>query len=93
VDENVNEKFKLQKDEEGNAKQVDVSLDFVTKGPYLHDQSVNDPFVRADSLVTNGAAKILICCAGERSTRGVSSKKLEDDSINTPLQTKLKNLG
>ena len=46
---------------------------------------VTDPFVRADSLVTNGAAKLLICCTGERSTRGKTSKKLEDDSVNTKL--------
>jgi magnesium-transporting ATPase (P-type) len=36
---------------------------------------------------------LLICCTGERSTRGVLSKKLEDDAVNTKLQQKLKNLG
>jgi len=93
VDENVDEKFKLQKDEEGNAKHVDVQLDFVTKGPYFNESSLNDPFIRADSLVTNGTGKLLICCTGERSSRGKVARKLEDDSVNTRLQTKLKNLG
>ena len=49
--------------------------------------------MKADALVTEGTAKLLICCTGEKSSRGVINKKLEDDSVNTKLQTKLKNLG
>jgi len=46
---------------------------------------MTDPFVRADALVTNGNAKLLVCCTGEKSTRGVTQSKLEDDSVNTKL--------
>ena len=53
-----------------------------------------DPFVRCDSLCTGGSAKLLVCCVGDKSTRGPgNAKKLEDDSENTRLQNILKNLG
>jgi Ca2+-transporting ATPase len=68
-------------------------LDSVSKAPYnSENDSLCDPFIRADALCTSGSAKLLVCCVGEKSTRGILSKKLEDDSINTKLQTKLKNL-
>jgi magnesium-transporting ATPase (P-type) len=94
VDENIDEKFKLQKDEKGQAIKQNYELDYVSKCQRLNEENpIADPFVRADSLVTSGSAKLLVCCVGERSTRGKNSKKLEDDSVNTKLETTLRNLG
>jgi Ca2+-transporting ATPase len=92
VDENVDEKFRLQKDDSGFHVKSDVKLDAYPKAPYRNERSTADPFVRADAMVTGGQATLLVCCTGERSTRGANSKKLEDDSVNTQLQQVLKNL-
>lgn len=93
VDENADTKFKSKVDDEGNTVYEDVKLEYTAKGPYENENSQNDPFVRADAIVTNGNAKLLVCCTGERSSRGDQSNDVEDDNVNTNLQTILKNLG
>lgn len=67
------------------------------KAPYdaEHESSYNDnlsPFIKADSLVTRGQGKLLVCCTGENSTRGVNTASIEDLNESTRLQDKLKNL-
>jgi len=34
------------------------------------NDGLNDPFVRADSLVVSGNGKFIVCCTGNKSTRG-----------------------
>jgi len=50
-----------------------------------------DPFLLANSVVAKGTCKAVVCCVGERSSRGTHEDKLDTES-DTPLQTKLKNL-
>jgi magnesium-transporting ATPase (P-type) len=45
----------------------------------------------ADTLITRGQCKALVCCVGARSSRGAISEKLDTD-IDTRLQSKMKNL-
>jgi len=87
VDEEPAKKLKLQRDADGNKINNGVlNLDHVQKKPYEpgHESNVS-PFVRADSLVTRGEAKLIVCCTGKKSTRGDKSDKFEDDGENTKL--------
>jgi magnesium-transporting ATPase (P-type) len=95
VDEEPAKKLRLQRDENGDKINTgNLKLDHVSKKPYEPGYESNvSPFVKADSLTTRGQAKLLVCCTGEKSTRGARNEKLEDDSENTKLQNALKNLG
>jgi magnesium-transporting ATPase (P-type) len=44
-----------------------------------------DPFLRADSLITRGHCKAIVCCTGEKSTRGKVVVSKADDTSLTPL--------
>jgi len=50
-----------------------------------------DPLLLADSLVTRGQCKAVVCCVGSQSSRGTKQRKLDTDT-DTRLQAKLKNL-
>lgn len=57
----------------------------------LTNQNQNaDVFLFADSIITKGTVKAVVCCVGEKSSRKTTND-LEVD-IDTTLQTKLKNL-
>lgn len=40
-------------------------------GPDDNQNMNKDPFLRADSLITQGTCKALVCCVGENSSRGL----------------------
>jgi len=56
------------------------------------DGASADPFLYADSLLTTGKCKVVVCCVGSASTRGDKARSFDTDA-DTALQTKLKNLG
>jgi len=60
-------------------------------GVDAHEAASGDPFLLADSLVTRGTCKAVVCCVGPRSSRGALEDKIDTD-IDTRLQLKLKNL-
>lgn len=93
VDERDSEVFAIKKNPDtGERIMASVKMEYTSKGPYEGNNSYNDPFVTADSLVTNGNAILLVCCVGSKSTRGDQMKKIEDDDVDTKLQRTLKNL-
>lgn len=51
----------------------------------------SDPFLFADSLITRGKCKAVVCRVGPTSSRGPLEEKIQTDQ-QTPLQTKLCNL-
>jgi Ca2+ transporting ATPase len=51
-----------------------------------------DPFLLADTLITSGSGKAVVCVVGKKSRRGAHEPPL-DTSTKTPLQKKLENLG
>ena len=55
------------------------------------DAEDSNPFLYADSLITKGQCKAVVCSIGSMSSRGTVSEKLDTD-IDTRLQQKLKNL-
>lgn len=55
------------------------------------ERSNDDKFLKAGSIVKSGTGKVLVCCVGANSTRGISEKKLNLDK-DTALQVKLQNL-
>lgn len=38
-----------------------------------------DPFLTAGSLITRGQCKVVVCCVGAQSTRGIKDRKLDTD--------------
>ena len=53
-----------------------------------------DPFLRADSMVSRGSCKAVVCCVGENSSRGRDGADQANElNQDTRLQKKLKNLG
>jgi Ca2+-transporting ATPase len=52
----------------------------------------DDVFLRAGSIVKSGNAKVIVCCVGSSSTRGVDESKV-NLSKDTVLEVKLENLG
>lgn len=55
------------------------------------NKSVQDPVLRAGSIVKRGSCRAVVCCVGANSTRGIVEPKLDTDK-DTALQVKLKNL-
>jgi len=53
--------------------------------------SLPDPFLLSNSLISTGTGYAVVCCVGARSRRGLTEEKL-DTETKTPLQTKLQNL-
>ena len=62
-----------------------------SKGPYRSIQEYDDqgrqpetgdPFLRADSMVSRGSCKAVVCCVGERSSRGDKKAEIRDE-LNT----------
>ena len=51
-----------------------------------------DPFLLADSLVTRGQCKAVVCCVGSQCSRSDKAADFDTD-VDTKLQKKLKNLG
>lgn len=39
-------------------------------GDHRGQPETGDPFLRADSMVSRGSCKVVVCCVGEHSTRG-----------------------
>jgi Ca2+-transporting ATPase len=62
-----------------------------TKSAVGADGASADPFLYADSLLTRGKCKVVVCCVGSTSTRGDKARSFDTDT-DTALQTKLKNL-
>lgn len=56
----------------------------------LHDNP--DPFLLADTMISSGSGKAVVCVVGHKSRRGAFQPEL-DTSTKTPLQKKLENLG
>lgn len=55
--------------------------------------SDRDPFLFADSYVTNGTTKAVVCCVGENSTRGIVDEKIDTRENQTELTTRLEAIG
>lgn len=55
------------------------------------NKNVQDPVLRAGSIVKRGSCRAVVCCVGANSTRGIIEPKLDTDK-DTALQIKLKNL-
>jgi len=77
---------------------VDETPDDATDDVQLKSKSAflgrgSDPFLKADTMVSRGSCKAVVCCVGEHSTRGKYQADVSDEiNQNTNLQTKLKNL-
>ena len=65
---------------------VEEKYDFSFK-PIKKDVE-SDPFLKADSFIIEGQARVLVACVGTHSTRGIIDEK-HDLSSETPLQEKL----
>ena len=74
VDEDPADTICVKKDGDSNdvENQVikNIKLRHDRKKAYIEGDDMCDPFVRADSFITNGHAKMVVCCTGEKSTRG-----------------------
>jgi len=55
--------------------------------------AVNDPFLYADSYITRGICKVLVCVVGEYSTRGIKDTKYDTREKDTELSRRLENIG
>jgi len=52
----------------------------------------NDPFLYADSYISRGICKVLICVVGENSTRGIKDTKYDTTENVTELSQRLDNI-
>jgi Ca2+-transporting ATPase len=78
-------------------KPRDVDAEEELDGPeYDTNQAkdaMNDPFLYADSYVTRGICKVLVCVVGEFSTRGIKDTKYDTRENETELSRRLDNIG
>ena len=52
-----------------------------------------DPFLVADTYITRGSAKAIVCCVGEHSTRGIEEEVFDVNEHQTDLTRRLDNIG
>jgi Ca2+-transporting ATPase len=58
-----------------------------------HNKSIYEPFLFADSYLTGGTCKAVVCCVGENSSRGIEDTKYDITQDSTELTRKLDNIG
>jgi len=75
------------------AKKSKSAFRSLNYGDHRAQPETGDPFLRADSMVSKGGAKAVVCCVGEHSSRGKYSADVSEElNQDTRLQAKLKNL-
>jgi len=53
----------------------------------------NDPFLFADSFITHGMCKAVVCAVGQNSTRGIMDTVYDTREKQTELKSRLDNIG
>ena len=80
-------RFVARSEEDEDDDTTPVEFDEKTK------DAENDPFLIADSYVTRGVCKALVCCVGEHSSRGIKDRPLNLEEQDTELKRRLSNIG